>query len=417
MPASLATLDAILQDDYKTYREQLNNKTLLLSQVKTKSDTIRGRRATHSVHLGRSGAIGAANEGDVLPVADVQRYAAVQVPIRTNRSRIQLTVQVIEQAKGDPGSFIDALEGEMNIMNDSMRDINRQLYGTSNGVIATCGVTTASATVVLAATTPLSVMRHLYVGRQIDIGTVASPFTIAQTRSITAVNVAARTITISGAVVTTSAIHFIFNTFSGGASTNTGQPLDGQRELTGLQTIVSATAVLHTIDPATNPAWAAQMYSNAGTQRPLSETTLDLALLGATAESGQTPSMLISNVGVFVAGKAILTGYQRNVDTLELNGGYKGLKWSTPGVSGVAGADVGWFADFDAPPNMLFGVNKDSLVLYQTSEGWQWMQEDGAILSRVSGSLAYEAVAFALQELACTQRNTNFLISDLIEAS
>lgn len=418
MPASLATLDAILQDDYKTYRENLNNKTLLLSEVKTKTDSIRGRRATHSVHLGRSGAIGAANEGDVLPVADTQRYSTVQVPVRTNRSRIQLTVQLIEQAKGDPGSFIDALEGEMNIMNDSMRDVNRQLYGTSNGVIAGTGTSGPSATVQLLATTPLSVMRHLYVGRQIDIGTVAAPFAIAQTRSITAVNIAARTITISGANVSVvSGTHFIFNTFSGGASTNTGLPLDGQRELTGLQTIVSTTAILHTIDPATQPAWQAQVYSNSGTLRPLAETTLDLALLGATAESGATPKMLISNTGVFVSGKAILTGYQRNIDTLTLKGGFQGIKWSTPGVSGVAGGDVGWFADFDCPANMLFGINTDSLVCHQAGEGWQWMQEDGAILSRVSGSLAYEAVAYALQELACTQRNANFLISDLIEAS
>ena len=418
MPASLAVVDAILQDDYKDYRENLNNKTLLLSEVKQRSDTVSGRRATHSVHLGRSGAIGAAPESTVLPVADQQRYAAVQVPMRTNRSRIQLTVQLIEQADGDPGSFIDALEGEMNIMNDSMRDVNRQLYGTSNGVIATCGTTTASTTVVLLTTTPLSVMRHLYVGRQIDIGTVAAPFTIAQTRSITAVSITNRTITISGAAVSTvSGTHFIFNTFSGGASSNTGLPGDGQAELTGLQTICSTTAILHTIDPAVQPAWQAQVYSNSGTLRPLAETTLDLALLGATAESGVTPAMMISNTGVFVAGKAILTGYQRNIDVLELPGGFKGIKWSTPGVSGIAGKDVGWFADFDCPPNALFGINTESLVLHQTGEGWQWMQEDGAILSRVSGSLAYEAVAFAIQELACKQRNANFLISDLIEAS
>jgi hypothetical protein len=127
--------------------------------------------------------------------------------------------------------------------------------------------------------------------------------------------------------------------------------------------------------------------------------------------------MLISNTGVFVAGKAILTGYQRNIDTLTLKGGFQGIKWSTPGVSGVAGGDIGWFADFDCTANVLYGINKDSLVLYQTGEGWQWMQEDGAILSRVSGNLAYEAVAFALQELACTQRNANFVITDLIEAT
>lgn len=417
MAAQFSTIDAILRDDYKTYVDNLNNKAFLLAQIKQRSDKVQGRRATHSVHLGRSGAIGFATEMAALPTADQQRYNAVQVPIRMGRGRIQLSVQLIDMAKGDPGSFVDALEGEMEITNDVMRDVNRQLWGTSNGVIATCGVTTASATVVLAATTSTQTMRHLYVGRQIDIGTVASPFTIAQARNITGASLANKTITISGAVVTTSAIHFVFNTGSGGASTNTGLPGDGQVELTGMQTIVSTTAILHTIDPSVTPAWSGQVYGNSGTLRPLSETTIDIGLMAGAAESGESANMLVSNFGAFVAGKAILTGYQRNIDTLEMKGGFQGIKWSTPGISGAGNADVAWYADFDAPANMLFGINSNSLVFHQVNDGWRWMDQDGAILSRVSGFPAYEAVTYTLAELACVRRNCNFLISDLIEAS
>lgn len=417
MAATLSTLDAILKDDYKEYTENLNNKAFLLAQVKQVSDTVKGRRATHSVHLGRSGAIGFAPVDAALPTADQQRYSTVQVPVRMGRGRIQLSVAVIESAQGDPGSFLDALEGEMKITNDVMRDVNRQLWGTSNGVIAQCGVTTTSATIVLASTTSTQQMRHLYIGGVVDIGTVASPFTIAQARSITAVSLVNKTITVSGATVSTTAAHFIFRSGAGGASTNSGLPGDGQSELTGMQTIVSTTAVLHTIDPATIPAWSAQVYSNSGTLRALSETTIDLALLGATAESGETPDLLASNIGAFVAGKSILTGYQRNIDTLELKGGFQGIKWSTPGVNGTAGKDVAWYADFDCPANMLFGIRTSSLVFHQVVDGWKWMDQDGAILSRVSGFPAYEAVVYTLAELACKQRNANFLISDLIEAS
>lgn len=417
MAAQFSTIDAILRDDYKTYVDNLNNKAFLLAQIKQRSDKVQGRRATHSVHLGRSGAIGFASEMAALPTADQQRYNAVQVPIRMGRGRIQLSIQLIDMAKGDPGSFVDALEGEMQITNDVMRDVNRQLWGTSNGVIATCGVTTASTTVVLATSTSIQTMRHLYVGRQIDIGTVASPFTIAQARNITALSVANKTITISGGVVTTSGIHFVFNTGAGGASTNTGLPGDGQIELTGMQTIVSTTAILHTIDPSVVPAWSAQVYNNSGTLRSLAETQIDIALMAGAAESGESANLLVSNFGVFVAGKAILTGYQRNIDTLELPGGFKGIKWSTPGISGAGNADVTWYADFDAPANMLFGINSNSLVFHQVNDGWRWMDQDGAILSRVAGFPAYEAVTYTLAELACVRRNCNFLISDLIEAS
>lgn len=417
MAADLTTLNAILKDDYKSLTENLNNKAFMLAQVKKSSGTIHGRRATHSVHLGRSGAIGAAIEGATLPTADQQRYSTVQVPCRYQRARIQLTVQLIKQAQGDIGSFIDALESEMNITNDSMRDVNRQIYGTSNGVIVQCGITTTSATIVLATATRADFATYLYVGRVVDIGTVATPTTIASARTITAVSVANKTITISGATVSTTASHFVFQSGAGGASTNTGLPVDGQVELTGLQTIVSATAILHTIDPSTTPAWAAQVYGNSGTLRPLSETSIDMALLQTTAASGATPNLLVSGAGVFVSGKSILTGYQRNVDTMEFTGGFQGIKWSTPGIAGTAGRDVAWYADFDCTPNFLYGINSDSLVFHQVEEGWQWMDDDGAILSRVANQLAYEAVTYCFAELACKQRNANFVISDLIEAS
>lgn len=417
MPTS-AQVDAILQDDYKDYRENLNQKAWLLAQIEAKKDTVNGRVAKHAVHIGRSGAVGARGEGAVLPTADQQRSVVVPVPVRTQTARIQLSVQLMKMAKGDPGSFVDALESEMKIQNDLMRDVNRQLYGTSNGVIATCGTTSSSVTIVLLAATPLAQMRHLYVGRTVDIGTVGSPQTIAATRTITAVNIASRTITISGATVsTTSGTHFIFNTLAGGASNNNGTIGDGQIECTGLQTIVAASGILHTVDPATTPAWVAQVYSNSGTARPLSETTLDMAILLNQAESGSPISALVSNAGVFVAGKAILSGYQRNIDTMEFKGGFQGIKWSTPGISGIGGADLGWMADFDCTQGVLYGLTFDDLVCHQESAGWEWMNEDGAILSRVQNQLAYEATLFTMLEMGCVARNSNFLISDLIEAS
>lgn len=418
MPTS-EQVDAILRDDYKEYWEQLNQKAFLLAQIETKKDTVQGRIARHSIHTGRSGGIGARREGVALPTADQQRHATVPVPVRWQTARIQLTVQLMKMADGDPSSFVNALDSEMSIKNDAIRDVNRQLYGTSNGVMATCGTTAASTTVqLLAASTSAAQMRHFYVGRRVDIGTVASPQTIAADRQITAVDATNKTITISGAAVsTTSGTHFVFNSNSGGASDNSGTQDDGQSEMTGLQTIMSTTAVLHTLNPSTEPIWKAQVDSNSGTLRPMSESKLDLLLLNNQIEAGETVSAFISNVGAFVAGKAILSAYQRNVDTLDFKGGFKGIKWSTPGVSGINGGEVGWFADFDCPANTLYGVNFDKLVCHQIAEGWDWMQDDGAILSRVSGQLAYEAILYTSMELACVQRNAHFAYTDLVEAS
>ena len=44
------------------------------------------------------------------------------------------------------------------------------------------------------------------------------------------------------------------------------------------------------------------------------------------------------------------------------------------------------------------------------------MQDDGAILSRVSGYDAYEAVLYVYQELGTMMRNAHVLISNITEA-
>ena len=416
--ATSTQVDAILRDDYREYWDQLNNACWLLAQIETKRDTVEGRVARHAIHTGRSGGYGARREAVDLPSADRQRHATVPVPVRWNTARIQLTVQLIKMASGNPGAFVDALENEMSgIKHDAMRDINRQLFGTSNGVIATCGTTTTSTTIVLATTTSAAQLRQLHVNRVIDIGTVASPQTIASQRTITAVDTANKTITISGATVSTTGSHFIFNYNSGGASNNTGAQDDGQSECTGLQTILSTSAVLHTLDPATTPVWKANIYSNSGTNRPLSDTTIDYALLDIAAQAGVSPDMMVSNVGVFVQGKGVLSAYSRNVDTVEFKGGFTGIRWNTPGVSGSGVKELGWTTDFDAPANRLDLLNSSKLVCHQIAEGWEWMQDDGAILSRVQNQLAYEAVLFTSLELACVQRNAHGSITDLIEST
>jgi hypothetical protein len=416
--ATSTQVDAILRDDYREDWDQLNNACWLLAQIETKRDTVQGRIARHVIHTGRSGGIGARREGVALPAAGRQRHSSLPIPVRWNTARIQLTVQLMNMAKGEPGAFVDALESEMGgIKKDAMRDINRQLFGTSNGVIATCGTTTTSATIVLATTTTAAQMRHLYVGRFVDVGTVASPQTVASNREITAVDTTNKTITVSGATMSTTGSHFIFNYNSGGASDNSGAQEDGQSECTGLQTILSNSATLHTLTVASVPVWKANVYANSGTNRPISDTLVDYALLDIAAQSGESPDMMVSNIGVFVQGKGVLSAYQRNLDTVEMKGGFTGIRWNTPGVSGSGVKDLAWTTDFDAPANRLELLNSSKLVCHQIAEGWQWMDDDGAVLSRVPDHLAYEAVLYTSMELGCVQRNAHGSIQDLAETT
>lgn len=421
MPATLSTVDAILKDDYKEYLDNLNEANFILSQVETRKDTVQGRIARHAVHLGRSSGVGARAENGTLPTAANQSYATVPVPVRYVYGRIQLSGPTIKQAVTDRGAFIDALDAEMEgIKKDAMKDVNRQLWGTSNGVIAQCGTTSSATTVVLASTTGSTALRQLFFdgGMIVDIGTVASPTTVASARTVTAVDETNKTIAISGAAVTTSSSHYVFRSGAGGASSNTGQPGDGQIELTGLQTIVDDTAVLHTINPSSQPKWKSYVNSNSGTNRSITETLITGSIMKTLTNSGKKPSLLVSAEGVNLAISNLLLSLKRNMEQTNLKGGYAGIQFYSPSVSGKGDeAPTALYADFDCPNNRLYGINPDVLVYHQVGDGFQFMDLDGAVMNRKPDVDAYEATLYAYGELACKQRNAHFVIKDITEVS
>jgi hypothetical protein len=119
--------------------------------------------------------------------------------------------------------------------------------------------------------------------------------------------------------------------------------------------------------------------------------------------------MMVSNIGAFVAGQ----GRPLGVPAQHRHRGNEGrLFWhplERPPASPVpASKDITWSCDFDAPANRLELINSSKIVCHQIAEGWEWMDEDGAVLSRVPDQLAYEACALHLasSSVACSATPT-----------
>jgi hypothetical protein len=109
--ATSEQVDAILRDDYKEYWEQLNNAAWLLAQIETKRDTVDGRtgpprRSTPAAPVLSVVAV----KASPCPPPASQRHNTVPIPVRWNTARIQLTVQLMKMATGNPGAFVNALE-------------------------------------------------------------------------------------------------------------------------------------------------------------------------------------------------------------------------------------------------------------------------------------------------------------------
>lgn len=405
MGLTLTLADAVLKEDYKgPVRKQINDAVVLLAQVDKNTEDLVGRRAIIPCHMTRNTGVGARLEGEVIPEAGNQGTVDEIVPLRNNYGRIRLTKQTITRMRTDRGAFIRATKLEMKgLVADCTRDVGRQVWSNSNGVIATCGTTTAAAVVVLATTTPEQVLVTFAEGMRVDIGTVANPQLIASNRLITAVDFTNKTVTISGAAVTTSSSHFLFRQGAGGSLTN-------QRELTGVATIVDDANSLFGIDPATYFQWAAIAETNSGTNRPISENLVEKAAHRTQNRSGSCPNMLVGEDGVYRAAANLLQAQKRTVNTLDLKGGHKGLEFNFGGDSAALTRDKD--AVF-AGTGKLWGFSTSELVEY-VDEDWSWEDEDGSVLQRSPDSThSFEAYFYKFHEFATVRRNAHFVIEDL----
>jgi hypothetical protein len=406
MALTLSAADSALKEDYQpAVREQINQAVMALQQFEKNSTDIEGRRAVLSVHTQRNSGVGARLDGGALPTAGNQGYREERVPLHFNYGRIQISGPTIRAMKSDRGSFVRAVDSETKgVTNDVRRGVNRQVFGTADGVIASTAANTTVTVVQLAATTTLVQMRQLEVGMIVDIGTVAAPTTDATARTITAVSLSALTITISGAAISTSAGDKVFVTGSGGAVGGVGQA-----EISGLQAIVLDSGLIFNIDPSVNPIWASVNNNNSGTLRAPTENLLAKVMHTVKISGGEDLNLWLTSDGVFRAYSNNLTAIKRFPNTLTLKGGFEALSIT------AGGGEVGLAWDRDAPSNTAFGLNTSHLIQFQMSD-WEFMQEDGSVLFRVAGFDAYEATLFKYHELATDKRNAHAVVKDLLEA-
>lgn len=402
MASDLSTADAAMKEFYEpALQEELPQDNVLLSEIATTSDNVEGRRVVLSLHTLRNSGIGARALNGNLPTAGQQGYVEERVTTKRNYGTIQIDGELIRSAKSDRGAFIRAVDNESSgVVDDLKRDYNRQLWGTSDGVIAQCGVTTAAQLVVLAAATPQSAANFFDIGMVVDIGTAGSSASIVSAATITAVDTTAGAVTITiDSAVTTTAAHFVTRSGSGGSA-------GSQKEITGLQSIVDSTGTLFNVNPSTSPSW--KSYEDATGGNP-TEIKFQKGIHSIRKFSGKDIELILTTDGVYRGYYAQLQSRQRIVNTKTLDGGFEALT-----VAGGRGSvPITW--DRDCPDGQAFGLNKKYLKHY-TKSGWEFMKEDGAVLSRVAGKDAYGATLFIYSELATTHRNTHGKWTNLNES-
>jgi hypothetical protein len=401
MPASLATVSAITKEIYgPKLQKQLNDEVVALKRIQRDSSNIitetGGKYVTFPVHVRRNTGIGARNENEALPPAGQQGYAAARIGLKYLYGAMELSGQTIELVDSNVQAFTSALDSEAERLRvDLALDLNRQVYGTQTGALATFSVITTASTTVNVADSSL-----FELGELVDIVNLSTGVVNTAGRTINSIP-SATTVVISGAAVTTTTAEGFVR--SG----------NWNREWTGFASIVATTGVLHNIDPAVEPAWTANVDSNGGTLRSVSEGLFN-TMSDSIKQRGGKSTVIFTSFGVRRAYANLLQQQRQYVNTNgKFDGGYTALAYNT------MDGEIPMVVDRMAPKNKAWFINEDTIKLYREFD-WKFMQHGGGDVWRLktTGGNDYDAYTARLvqySDLGTDRRNTHGLISDLTE--
>lgn len=136
--SQIADYSRILKEFYETggLHDAINREVPLLARFQQLTLDWTGKQAVFAVKVGRGTAnTGFKNEGDILPTASTQEKVNLNVGAKLLYGSFELSGPLLASAKNKAGSFVQALEDEMDgAVDDVKNDAARVLY-TGNGCV------------------------------------------------------------------------------------------------------------------------------------------------------------------------------------------------------------------------------------------------------------------------------------------
>lgn len=409
---TLTTAANILKEIYEPrVRDQLQSEVVTISRIEktsegVKNDSVGGKYVRFGVRVKRNHGIGARNEMEALPNPKTQDYRDAQVRLSYNYGAIQLSGQSFELADSDTQSFAGLLDQEMQGIKEGLKkETNRQVYGTSQGVLAIAASGTTTTFVTSAATG----LQYLEIGMFVDVydatSTVVTPVLNNANVEITDINTTTFTVTLGSTVTAVAVGDFLVRTGS-----HQKEPVGFEQIVAGLASTATAlgngAGALYNI---THGTWTGNMDTTAGA---ISEGRM-LNMIDTIRTRGGKTTVGFTSLGVRRAYANLLEQQRRYVNTTKFTGGFSGLAFTTDT------GEIPLIADFDCQAGRLYWMNEAELKVYQAGD-WSWMNRDGNMWQRLIDSSgeydAYRARLYKYWQLGTHRRNSHGMMTSIIEA-
>lgn len=374
----ISDIQEILQEVYlPDLRYQYNEETTpLLSELEKDTESVVGKEVVMGLRYGRVGGIGARTDDGDLPDPNSRKTKQARWETKNLFARFQLTDKTIKASKGGK-AFASMLEQEISdCEDDTKNDIARQVEGDGTGKLAV--VTTAAGAATATQTCDATYQStFLAEGMLVDLYDTGTDTLVKAKAEIIAVNDTGNgTVTFSNATSLVAA-----TTYDVYVAGNKGL------EITGIAAIFGQTGSIYGIDRANYPFILATRQNVAG---EISENAIQKAIDRSKTRSGSTINFLLGSFGVSRAYQALLTATKRTVNSLTLKGGFTALEYN----------GMPLYADKYAPKGILRLLDTKDFKDY-VMDDWNWLDADGAMLSRVPGKAAWEATLVRYSDIGC----------------
>lgn len=367
---TLQTAESALKNVYLgVVANQLNTKVNpLLAKIKQSTKDVWGKEVRKLAPFGINGGVGAGTEDAGLPISSGNGYVQFVADLKNLYGRIELTDKSIRASASNIGAFVNLLADEMEgLVKASAFNLGRMLYGDGSGVLAT--VVSEEAKVVTC-----DKVNNIIEGMLIDVYTDATKKTTSPIK-----------------VEYVDRVNKTFK-FSGTATITEGDKLyvQGSKdlEISGLGKIFGESDTLYGVSKTEYP-WLKPYVST--TSSEISDILIQKAVDFLDMNTDSQINFITCSSVVRRAYQEYLGAYRRNIDIVELDGGFKTI--SHNGIPVVADR----FIDDDT----MYLLNTNDFTLHQLCD-WQWLEgEDGRILKQNQGFPTYSATLVKYAELIC----------------
>lgn len=417
MAATITTLDSILKEFYVgPIREQIAQEANVLNMFKKMTVSWQGKRAVVPLHVSRNTGVGAIAESGALPTAGNQGYDQLDVTAAFVYGRFQVSGPAMESAKSSAGAFATYVGAELDKLVEDMANVENQLAVHGGKVLGwVWQKQNGPLTFEYSGRTSTSELA-LQVGNASDTASIVRLDTYATvgTQPVTAVTESSITFSVA---INTSGVPAgtVMAIVAPAASTLIGGAANQfNNEPLGITSNLADPTAFGT--DRTDATGTPQLQSNFLLVDPVNDVyaTLDLkriqAALDTLSEQGVDPDVILTHPAMRAEYTDLLVGVNAANLYVETKDKSKGGDAGFAGGLGYSGKPI--MTSRHAHKGTFYFLRKKDWSMLELGAG-QFMDKDGALLSRVVNTDAYEGTWRHYYNLACTRPNAQCVLTGI----